>query len=78
VGSRFGADSHPRGIGAGLWLSGTGLTADEHGLLYMMTGNGNTAPGTPDLTNSFVQLRHDAVASRLLVAGTFRLSEHRV
>jgi hypothetical protein len=62
----------PGGFGAGLWQSGTGLTADEAGLIYMMTGNGNAAPGTPDLTNSFVQLRHDAVGGRFMVAATFR------
>ncbi len=62
----------PGGVGAGLWQSGTGLAADEEGLIYMMTGNGRAAPGTPDLTNSFVQLRHDPVGGRFLVAGTFR------
>src|SRR5260370_29771209 len=59
----------PGGGGAGLWQSGAGLTADEMGLIYMMTGNGNAAPGTPDLTNSFVQLRHDAVGGQFQVAG---------
>jgi outer membrane protein assembly factor BamB len=64
-------NTSPSGWGAGLWQSGAGLTADEEGLIYMMTGNSN-APGMPDLTNSFVQLRHDAVGGRFLVAGTFR------
>jgi outer membrane protein assembly factor BamB len=62
----------PGGHGAGLWQSGTGPTADETGLIYMMTGNGNAAPGASDLTNSFLQLRHDAGGGHFQVAGVLR------
>lgn len=62
----------PGGNGAGLWQSGTGLTSDEAGLIYVMTGNGNAAPGAPDLSNSFVQLRHDAAAGQFQIAAFFR------
>jgi outer membrane protein assembly factor BamB len=63
----------PNGFGAGLWQSGTGLAADEAGLIYVMTGN-SSRPGTPDLTNSFVQLRHDAAGGQFQVAGTFHVA----
>lgn len=62
----------PGGGGAGLWQSGTGLTADEAGRIYGMTGNGTAAPGTPDLTNSFVQLQHDAASGHFQAIGVFR------
>ena len=65
-------NTSPNGNGIGVWQAGTGLTADEAGLIYMMTGNGSAARGTPDLSNSFVQLRHDAVGARFAVAGAYR------
>ncbi len=60
------------GSGAGLWQAGTGLTVDEAGLIYAMTGNGNPAPGAQDFTNSFLQLRHDAHGGLFHVVGTLR------
>jgi hypothetical protein len=57
------------GRGGGIWQSGSGLTSDEAGNVYMMTGNDNSAAGAIDNANSFVKLRE--VAGNLSVAGTF-------
>ena len=63
-------NTSPNGGGAGVWQSGTGLTADDAGQIYLMTGNG----GGSDLTNSFVQLRHDAAAGHFQVAGALHVA----
>lgn len=47
------------GLGAGIWQSGTGLSADERGDVYAITGNGtfDATHSPPDLGDSFLRLR---------------------
>src|SRR5262249_18622090 len=66
-------NTSPNTDGAGVWQSGTGLTADDSGLIYLMTGNSNR-PSSPDLSNSFLQLRHDAAAGHFQLAGSFNVA----
>lgn len=40
----------PNGYRAGIWMEGTGLAADEHGQLFVVTANGTFTP-TPNATN---------------------------
>ena len=61
----------PKGNGAAIWQSGTGLTADEQGHVYAMTGNGTPAAGSTDFTNSFIKLRADDAQRTLQVDGAF-------
>jgi uncharacterized protein (TIGR03437 family) len=46
----------PNGLGGSVWQSGRGLSADENGSLYMITGNGDHDDGTPSLAESFLKL----------------------
>lgn len=48
--------STPNGNQAGIWQSGAGLTADEDGNIYLMTGNGNFDAARQNFGESFVKL----------------------
>jgi hypothetical protein len=48
----------PTGKGAGIWMAGQGLCADEEGFLYCMTGNGDF-DGAKNFGESFLKLRYD-------------------
>jgi hypothetical protein len=52
-------NSTPNGWGGGIWESASGLTADEAGNLYYLSGNGsfNLNTGGPNAGNSLVKLR---------------------
>lgn len=54
--------STPNGYRGGIWMEGTGLAADEHGYLFLATGNGTFTPdpsatnGLQDFGDSIVKL----------------------
>src|SRR6266852_4504636 len=48
--------STPNGNGAGVWQAGAGLTADEDGNIYLMTGNGDFDNIRSNFGESFVKL----------------------
>src|SRR5262249_16269330 len=52
----------PNGGGAGIWMSGTGPSADASGNVYVITGNGTFHSATPrsDYGTSFLKLRSDS------------------
>lgn len=48
----------PTGKGSGIWMAGQGLCADNEGVLYCMTGNGDF-DGVQNFGESFLKLRYD-------------------
>ncbi|WP_158942946.1 hypothetical protein [Granulicella sp. S190] len=46
-----------QGEGAGIWMGGQGLAADEQGFLYAITGNGDF-DGTSQFGESFVKIKY--------------------
>ncbi len=46
----------PNGNGAGVWQAGTGLTTDDQGNIYLMTGNGDFDAIRSNFGESFVKL----------------------
>lgn len=51
----------PTGKGSGIWMAGQGLCADDDGVLYCMTGNGDF-DAVKNFGESFVRLRYDGSA----------------
>jgi len=57
----------PHGRATGIWQAGQGISADERGDIYVMTGNygeEDTPPRPGDLPESFVKLHYEPPANR--------------
>ncbi len=61
-------NSTPNGWGGGIWESASGLTADEAGNIYYLSGNGSfdLNTGGPNASNSLVKLRPENGALKML------------
>lgn len=48
-----------QGLGAGIWMSGDGLSADSDGAIYLSTGNGTFNPDSQQFAQSVLKLSKD-------------------
>ncbi len=61
------------GEGAGIWMAGQGLVADQHGDLYALTGNGDF-DGTSQWGESFIKIRYTPPSGG--TAATLKVVDH--
>ena len=69
-----------QGGGAGIWMSGSGLSVDQDGGLYFVTGNGTFTPPGPagDLGDTVVKFRGPSAFQSATLADSFTPADQQI